>query len=348
MHLFLYEWITGGGLVEQAGRLPESLLAEGTAMAAALAEDFAAIDGARVTILRDVRLHEPDVERVRVVEIHDEDERRRNFDRLAAASDVTVVVAPEFDGILAKDVARVREVGGRPLNASGEFIALASCKDRTARRLVAAGVPAPSGRVLEADAARLPADFQFPGVLKPLDGAGSQNMLLVEGPGDLPEPYPWPRRLEQYYPGRPASVAWLCGPAGAWPLPPCWQRLSQDGRFAYRGGATIDEPRLAERATQLSRRALGALPPAAGYVGVDLILGEAPDGGEDVLVEVNPRLTTSYVGLRCAVAENLAQAMLDVAVGRPPSIGVLSDAVEFTSHGAVSKLKPSGVALDTP
>ena len=32
MHIFLYEWITGGGLVEEPGPLPASMLAEGAAM----------------------------------------------------------------------------------------------------------------------------------------------------------------------------------------------------------------------------------------------------------------------------------------------------------------------------
>ena len=45
MHIFLYEWVTGGGLVEEPGPLPASLLTEGAAMLSALATDFSAIDG---------------------------------------------------------------------------------------------------------------------------------------------------------------------------------------------------------------------------------------------------------------------------------------------------------------
>ena len=36
MHVFLYEWITGGGLIRESGSLPQTLLREGSAMAAAL------------------------------------------------------------------------------------------------------------------------------------------------------------------------------------------------------------------------------------------------------------------------------------------------------------------------
>ncbi|MEK7799030.1 MAG: ATP-grasp domain-containing protein, partial [Acidobacteriota bacterium] len=49
-----------------------------------------------------------------------------------------------------------------------------------------------------------------------------------------------------------------------------------------------------------------------GYVGVDLVLG---DSGATV-IEINPRLTTSYVGLRLSVAENIAGLIIAAALGR--------------------------------
>lgn len=335
MHVFLYEWITGGGLVEEKGALPLSLLAEGSAMMAALAADFAAFAGCRVSVLRDVRLEPLPVAGCEVLEVHSTADWAAEFDRLAAAADRTLIVAPEFDGILRTTLRRVRGADGRSLNAGDPLVAVASDKHQTAERLRAAGVPAPRGRLLDADEEKLPADFAYPAVLKPLDGAGSQHMLLVGGPGDEPPPYPWQRRLEQFWPGRAASVAVLCGPAGRHALPPCWQHLSSDGRFRYRGGAMVREASLAERAKALALRALGALPEAHGFVGVDLVLGTAMDGGEDAVIEVNPRVTTSYVGLRAAVHENLAQAMIDVADGARREFTLRDETVEFSADGNV-------------
>ena len=336
MHVFVYEWITGGGLVEQAGRLPESLLAEGTAMTAALTADLLAIAGCRVTRLADHRLSEPLAERERVIEVHSESHRRAEFAVAAAEADYTVVIAPEFDRILMRSFRAALEAGARPLGGSAEFIALASDKQRTAGRLAAAGVSTPEAVLVPADAERLPHDFRYPGVLKPLDGAGSQHTLLVEGPQDEPPPYPWPRRLERYCPGRAASAAFLCGPAGAVALPPCWQHQSTDGRFAYRGGAVIDDPALAARAVALAERALAALPAAYGYAGVDLVLGDAADGSDDAAIEINPRLTTSYVGLRAAVEGNLAEAMIAVHRGESTTMRPLELSVEFTAEGGVT------------
>jgi predicted ATP-grasp superfamily ATP-dependent carboligase len=134
-------------------------------------------------------------------------------------------------------------------------------------------------------------------------------------------------------------VAVICGAGVRQALPPCWQHQSTDGRFTYRGGALIREPVLAERATSLALRSLEAMPPALGYVGVDLVLGEAPDGSDDVAIEVNPRLTTSYVGLRAVMKQNLAQAMLSAAAGDGMQLSAADFGVEFSADGGVW-LKP--------
>jgi predicted ATP-grasp superfamily ATP-dependent carboligase len=49
-----------------------------------------------------------------------------------------------------------------------------------------------------------------------------------------------------------------------------------------------------------------------GYIGVDLVLTEE----EAVVIEVNPRLTTSYVGLRRVANFNPAQAIVDAVLKR--------------------------------
>ena len=277
--------------------------------------------------------------RCKVIDIHSIPHGVEEFDRTAAAAYWTLVVAPEFDGILRKQVARVRAVDGRALNASDEFIGVTSDKHATAVRWLAAGVSVPHGRLIAADDPKLPADFQYPAVLKPIDGAGSQHTLLVHGHTDEPPPYPWQRRLEEYRPGRAASVAVICGEKMRQALPPCWQHQSTDGRFTYRGGSLIRESVFAERAVSLALRALAALPPALGYVGVDLVLGESPDGSDDVAIEVNPRLTTSYVGLRAVMKQNLAQAMLVAAAGDDLQLTAADFGVEFSADGGVW-LKP--------
>jgi hypothetical protein len=96
---------------------------------------------------------------------------------------------------------------------------------------------------------------------------------------------------------------------------------------------------LAERAEALAARAIAAMPPAVGFVGVDLVLGPAPDGSEDYVIEINPRLTTSYVGLRAAARTNLAESMWKIAQGNPTEIEYSDRPIEFDSSGNVSYLR---------
>ncbi len=335
MHIFLYEWITGGGLVEELRSLPESMLAEGTAMVSTLAADFAAIDDCRVTMLRDIRLDDLPLPECEILDIHSAAQHEDEIGRLAGKSDYTLLIAPEFDDLLLTTARLVASQGGRLLSAGADLVELAADKQRTAERLAAAGVPVPMSVRLEADQEKLPADFSYPAVLKPIHGAGSQHTLLVAGSSDEPPAFPWPRRLEKFCPGVPASVAFLCGPMGVRALPPCRQHLTRDGRFTYMGGSLINEPALARRATALARQAIDTLISPHGYLGVDLVLGNDPNGAEDVVIEINPRVTTSYVGLRAAAVGNLAQAMIDVATGCEASLSFRDQPLEFTANGQV-------------
>jgi hypothetical protein len=335
MHFFLYEWSSGGGLVNEPGALPASLVREGVTMAGALAADLKRISGAQVTALRDPRVVQLALHGCEMIDVQSSAEHFDQFERLAAEADATFLIAPEFDGILLKTALRAVACGGRLRSPSPEFIRLTANKHATCERLAAGGVQVPPGIVLEAEQ-KLPADFSYPAVLKPIDGAGSQDTVLVAGPHDDPAPYAWPRRLERFLPGLSASVAFLCGPAGRIPLMPCKQRISDDGRLRYRGGELPLAVGLGERAIDIADRALAALPPAVGYVGVDLVLGRDPTGAEDFVIEINPRLTTSYVGLRAAAKTNLAEAMLRVAEGDMAPVEFQTRALEFDVEGNVS------------
>ncbi len=335
MQIFVYEWATGGGLVEEHGALPASLVREGAAMIGALASDLAKISGCQVSALRDPRMLQLALPRCRVVDVVDKASHWDEFERLATEANATILIAPEFDGILLAAAKRVTAAGGQLASPSPEFVCIASNKQRTCDLLTAAGVPVPPGIVIEPDDT-LPVEFEYPAVLKPIDGAGSQDSFVVSGPHDSPPAYVWPRRLERFVPGLAASVALLCGANSRRALLPCRQRISDDGRLRYLGGELPLPAGLAERATRLAERALDALPKANGYVGVDVVLGSDPHGREDAVIEINPRLTTSYVGLRAAARSNLAEAMWLISQGQRASVDFDTRPLEFDSAGNVS------------
>jgi predicted ATP-grasp superfamily ATP-dependent carboligase len=78
------------------------------------------------------------------------------------------------------------------------------------------------------------------------------------------------------------------------------------------------------RYAQLAREVARALPGLWGYVGIDVI--DAVDG--PIVVEINPRLTTSYAGLRRALGINAAELVLDLP-------GSLEDRASFKSRDIV-------------
>lgn len=350
MRLFVFEYLTGGGLLTGRGSAAaiECLMSEGQAICEAVAGDFAVIDGIEVTLLRDVRQAIWQPSRCRMLDVHSAAEFEAAFDRTTAHADWTIVIAPEIGGALADLCGRVVAVGGRLLASSLQLIELASDKHTTAEHLRQAGVPVPRG-IPFLLGEPWPTEFTYPAIWKPRDGAGSQGLRFIEHSGiPIPPRDARPGRLEEFWPrqhrphgpheesdsirpGAPASVSFLCGPNELVGLPPCGQQLDQD--FHYLGGWSPLSGKLARRAADLARRAVESLPPPLGYLGIDIVLGQSEDGSDDAVIEINPRLTTSYIGLRAACGQNLAAAMLAIARGKPYHLTFRNEHIVFSADG---------------
>ncbi len=350
MRIFVFESLSVGpfGESEAASSPNVSLLREGHAMLNALASDLAAVDGIDVFTLVDDRFAQRFADVPYGVNFASQSAQRGAcFDRLVATSDATIVIAPEIAGELAGLCRRVASGGGKLLGPTVDAVELLSDKHRTNEFLQQRGVPVCRGIRLDPG----PFDRQslstipLPAVVKPLDGAGSLDVLLLHSADEL-QPSDHARRLEAFATGVAASVAVLCGPSERCVLPSCSQRLSDDGRFAYLGGETPLDLNLDRRARTLAERAVAALPGLLGYVGVDLILGIDATGANDVVIEINPRLTTSYVGLRRLAESNLAQTLVDISAGRP--VGALRfrpGRVEFDCNGVTRFAETTGAVV---
>jgi len=304
-------------------------------MVTAVAGDLVRLEDVNPVVIRDRRLSGAMSQQPgHVVWVDDSQAEQREFDRLVTEADWTILVAPEWDDILLQRSRRCLQHGGRLLGPGPETIQLAADKEALAHYLQQHDLPVPSGRSLQRGDP-LPDSFDFPAVLKPRFGAGSAGIRWVNDPTDQ---LAWDAsfdeyRLESYCPGVPISVAVLLGPTGNTVLPPCYQSLSQDHTFTYLGGQTPISDELVERAERLAHRVAAVLPDGVGYVGLDMVLGE--DAQQDVLIEVNPRLTTSYVGLSALVDGNLAEGMLRVAEGSAWSPSFKSDPVRFDASGRI-------------
>ena len=345
MRILVHEWCCSGGLAAwQHGRgvgVTAALHAEGRAMFLALLRDACRDPELDVTALVDVTRPVPLPARVRIHSVAVGAE----VDVLVAEAgraEMTIVVAPETDGLLASRVAAVRQAGGTVLASDAAFLAVAADKQATMHALAAAGVPVPAGRLLAAGA-EWPAGFCTPAVRKPRDGVGGEDLVVVPRGWRPPAPVARDMRLETLVEGTPVGVSCLCGPDPPVTLAPLRQRFVAGPGSPYVGGEPLADRGAQRRATALAVRAIAAVTRAAGgrprgWVGVDMILGPQADGRGDRVLEVNPRLTTSFVGHAAAAATSLVRQSIDVAAGRtvmpassPGAFQVLGNGISCSS-----------------
>jgi predicted ATP-grasp superfamily ATP-dependent carboligase len=363
--VLVYEYLAAGGRQQAAGNEdelsslpaarcmpPASLWAEGWAMLSAAVADFRRVAGVQVRTILDARLQDEPAVMIAVagwpdISIIWTDDEPAAFRAAAADADFALVVAPEFDRILETRCRWAIDAGAALLGPSPEAVALTADKLALARHFAARGVPTPETILWSHNTM----DFvQPPCVVKPRFGAGSQHVCLLGEVGRDSYPVSFPDGLgnpsyqsnsdmivQPFVPGRPASVSFLIGPRETIALMPAWQDISADGQFHYRGGSGPLPAELADRAARIARQAIDAVPGLAGYVGVDVILGAQSDH----VIEINPRLTTSYVGLRALATDNLMDVLLRLMRGESvPKPLWRMGGVSWTTDGACTLGEP--------
>ncbi len=309
MKVFVFEFVTGGGF---AGQPLPPFLGDGEAMWRALMDDLTALDGVEVITLRDDRLPAPDDTGAEIVYTHAQ-RFEEDYRRCLEAADAVWPVAPEGDGLLERVSRDILASGKRLLGSGIEALQVAASKHATAQTLAALGRRVPETFT---SPFHMPVDGAV--VAKPDDGAGCQETYLFE---HLQAAQDWSSHHDgqaftyQYYvPGQPMSLSMLCCEGKAQLLSVNRQHVElQQGRFHAHGVTVNDIADSDGRYGLLARQIAEALPDLWGYVGVDFI---AADDGPQVL-EINPRLTLSYAGLRAATGTNTARRVLDLPVFTP-------------------------------
>ncbi|MFG1478397.1 ATP-grasp domain-containing protein [Xanthobacter sp. V4C-4] len=307
MRVFVCEFVTAGGL---RGRdLPATLVPEGTRMRDALIADVEALPGVGALLLaHDDRLPAP---RESSVPVGPSDDPWTVWAELAATADVVWPVAPETDGLLARLVRLTRERCAHVVACEVAAVELCASKLATARRLGALALP--HIPTFPADAP--PPELTGPVVTKPDDGAGCDDTRHWASPALAPRA----RGLviQPFVAGLPASLSVLVRPEGATVLTVNRQHLTTtDGALAL-SGLTVGALPGDDRLSRLAQAVVAAIPGLSGIIGIDILLTEAGP----VVVEVNPRITTSYAGLHPALAVNPAAFLPEfIRDGRLPAM----------------------------
>jgi predicted ATP-grasp superfamily ATP-dependent carboligase len=291
--------------------------------------------GWEVVATWDRRLSIPDELRqsgLELISVDDVEAERVRFAELCRAADAAYVIAPELDGELLRRVTAAQALNHRCLNASISAVDLCGDKWEFFRHCRQGGLP-----TIETELLRGSSDSQldWPRVAKLRFGAGSQRMQLLTPDLEWPQCDQTDRHsellLQPYVSGFAISVAALVGPDQRYELfPVADQFISPQRSFEYSGGRVPSQWDSAV-VRQLAGRVMESIPGLSGYVGIDLLI---PDSNptQPIVVEVNPRLTTSYIGYRTLCQENIVRHWLDT---RPEPLSWRPNAITFDSQGMI-------------
>ncbi len=313
VNILVYEHLTAGGMADP---VPVGMASAGLAMWKALVDDFASA-GCKVWTTAGDR--EDVTSRGRaMVRIKPAGDADALLHQLALKCDGAIIVAPETDSILSSIIEKFVAWKIPVLNCSPKTTALCGDKHALWRHLDKHGVPGvptkagPAGALLDGVMEALGAAGGAY-IIKPRDGAGCESTFVcrrseqVERLRDRVTGDNW--IAQPLVEGRPVSMSFIAGGKGLRPLLSGEQIITEDEELDYGGGRLPLEKDMADRAVWLATQALRTLKELRGFIGVDLILGAGPR--DDVVVEINPRVTVSYCGLRALCATNLPKAMID-------------------------------------
>jgi tyramine---L-glutamate ligase len=107
--------------------------------------------------------------------------------------------------------------------------------------------------------------------------------------------------------------------------------ITPDGAFHYRGGETPVHPANEEEIVATARKTAAVLG-CQGYCGVDVVVAD-----KVYVVDVNPRITTSLVGIAACMREEIADLLIAASKGAGPAEVHLSGHVRFDTNGKVTR-----------
>ena len=246
------------------------------------------------------------------------------IERLAPGCDMGLVIAP--DDLLAK-FTMILEQHTHNLGCGFMTVALCANKVQTRKILTQHGIAVPGE--------------PGPGkrVIKPVKGCGAKGVRLSEsepGEGEFAEQYIHGDHISvSIIPNRVIGDACLFFKGN----PPLILAINQqkievdaEGAFHYLGGETPIHPAREEEIISTARKVAEVLG-CQGYCGVDMVVAD-----KIYVIEVNPRITTSLVGIDACMDEEIANILVAASKGDGPATTRLHGRVRFDTNGTVTKV----------
>ncbi len=230
------------------------------------------------------------------------------FKEMLNEVDAVLPIAPETGGTLSTLTSLVEESGKLLLGSTTQATRIAGDKFASSLALANHGCKVPSTALWPVPVEQL--STPGPWILKPRSGAGCQGIYLTASPDAIKIPQE-EYLIQEYVPGTAASVAMIAGRSNTIILSLNFQKMVFDPAPHYRGGAIPLIHPLSKAAIAYARIVPLAIPGLRGYVGVDMVLS----AHEVYIIEVNPRITFAYCGLRRVTSRNLMEVIIQAVSG---------------------------------
>lgn len=346
MRLLIYEHASGGGIADRS--IPSDALSEGFGMLRSLVSDFKEAGHSVTTFLNSrIAAFNPPLSADSVIPISSLEEAKYSIEQKAESFDAAYIIGPETNHVLQSMITSSEEAGLIVLNSSTSAIDQVADKLRLCHFLKRKGIKTPETSMKSiGDEVRnvelaLGGAIGFPMVFKPLDGVGCSGLSIVKSKTQIPAAIEKIEKessaknfiVQDYVQGIPVSVSLIATRSRALPLSLNKQTLLLSGperNSSYKGGLVPFSSCFIDEAFKMARDTVESISNLRGFIGVDLVLTEKGP----IVIEVNPRLTTSYVGLKRAVNVNIGQAIIDAVLQED-----LPENVQVAGYSAFEKVE---------
>lgn len=347
MNVFVSEYLCSGAC--QVGSDDASLLTEGAAMLNCVIADLLAISDCHVTTCVGEQLQSMfpqftssgQESRLQISVIQDPETERHYFERACQQADVVWIIAPELDDILYSRTRWALQAGAQVVGPDLSTIQLTADKWRLFQFLNEHSIPTIPTSELADWKPTIP--NSLPCVIKHRFGVGGLGMHLIE---DMTEHCETLSKIQEnrsdfivqpFISGRMLSTVVHINSRNKELFPLGEQHLCWKPEFQYQGG-TIPV-RLSQDISlsiqDLIQRVCDLLPGLAGYIGFDIVLPDM-NPTQPMVVEINPRLTTSYTGYRQLTQNNLAERIINPDSIFPSIQWELPREIRFQPDGSIT------------
>ena len=283
-----------------------------------LLADCSIIEGVELQITLDDRV---DIKRDDTIihTVNDEQDYMSTVLSLAKTCDYTWVIAPESNGVLTRAITMLEDIHCGLINCDSQSSEICSDKLVCNQVLSEAGI-----NVIPILAAEQLADYQGQVIAKKRVGAGCEEVQIFESCADASayteNPQEW--IVQPFVIGKHRSLSAIFT-ATDFIILSCNEQVLSSGNRPSIKACIVNQSEITEQHHELMKKIAQCLPGLNGYVGIDYI----ESGNEIYIVDINPRLSTSYVGLNRVLKENPAQLCINAVMHQS-----LPQSIERNAH----------------